>query len=496
METPAAVASSMVGVPGGWKGRRAVPDFLFSVLALVLVLTFGRVYSGFVQDDAYITYRYARNLAAGDGFVYNPGEPVLGTSTPLYALSLGLLSRMTGLSVPGIGNAAWLASLWLAALALYQAGLPAGRVFSALVSLLFLTNPFLSQMVGMEAAFLLALLLLAIWALTRNRLFIASSLIGALILTRYEMVLLAILLAAYQWFAFRRSPGWLIPAMAMTSLWLVYAALVFGSPIPLSATAKLVTSRVPFVIGFFFYAYQSITQVGWLAAQTIICLVGVLVLCLRKDAPAAYALLLVWGAVYFAIAATLAGSFPWYYAPLLPAIAIATIYGARYVSSVPLPRASGGAGAVGTLGPHPALFLLLGLALIAVNLTSWSRDWAGYGGGRRDHRFEAYRDISAWLLDNMDSGDSLAAAEIGYIGYFTNARIVDLHGLVTPGVHAWLPLGLEATTRRTVEAFAPDYVLIDAAGTPAEAYGLTAAYTLAATFDGHYEIFVRSRPGE
>ncbi len=33
-------------------------------------------------DDAYTTFRYARNLVNGLGFVYNPGEHVLGTTTP------------------------------------------------------------------------------------------------------------------------------------------------------------------------------------------------------------------------------------------------------------------------------------------------------------------------------------------------------------------------------------------------------------------------------
>ena len=37
-------------------------------------------------DDSFITYRYARNILAGDGFVYNPGEAVMGTTTPLYTL--------------------------------------------------------------------------------------------------------------------------------------------------------------------------------------------------------------------------------------------------------------------------------------------------------------------------------------------------------------------------------------------------------------------------
>ncbi|MEP7359846.1 MAG: hypothetical protein ABI847_21525, partial [Anaerolineales bacterium] len=47
-------------------------------------------------DDAYITFRYARNIASGVGFVYNAGERVLGTTTPAYALFLALMSKLSG----------------------------------------------------------------------------------------------------------------------------------------------------------------------------------------------------------------------------------------------------------------------------------------------------------------------------------------------------------------------------------------------------------------
>ena len=40
------------------------------------------------SDDAYISYRYARNLAAGEGLVFNPGERVEGYSNLLYVLLL------------------------------------------------------------------------------------------------------------------------------------------------------------------------------------------------------------------------------------------------------------------------------------------------------------------------------------------------------------------------------------------------------------------------
>jgi len=39
-----------------------------------------------IFDDAYITFRYAGNILDGQGFVYNPGEPVYGASSPLYTI--------------------------------------------------------------------------------------------------------------------------------------------------------------------------------------------------------------------------------------------------------------------------------------------------------------------------------------------------------------------------------------------------------------------------
>lgn len=63
-------------------------------------------YGPCLVDDAFITFRYAENMAAGHGLVFNPGEPVLGTSTPLMTILLGML-KLIGIDVPlaarGIG---------------------------------------------------------------------------------------------------------------------------------------------------------------------------------------------------------------------------------------------------------------------------------------------------------------------------------------------------------------------------------------------------------
>src|SRR2546421_2455442 len=75
----------------------------FALSAMVALLA--RVLTGpHPIDDAYITFRYARNLAEGLGLVYNPGEWVLGTTAPLWAILLGAGYRV------GLTDLPWLAT--------------------------------------------------------------------------------------------------------------------------------------------------------------------------------------------------------------------------------------------------------------------------------------------------------------------------------------------------------------------------------------------------
>ncbi len=65
--------------------RRRLAALALPAVAAILA----RVLTGpHTIDDAYITFRYARNFAEGLGLVYNPGEWVLGTTAPLWAVVL------------------------------------------------------------------------------------------------------------------------------------------------------------------------------------------------------------------------------------------------------------------------------------------------------------------------------------------------------------------------------------------------------------------------
>ncbi|MBA3533994.1 MAG: hypothetical protein H0T73_18900, partial [Ardenticatenales bacterium] len=49
-----------------------------------------------------------------------------------------------------------------------------------------------------------------------------------------------------------------------------------------------------------------------------------------------------------------------------------------------------------------------------------------------DARAPGYLATAAWLRANTSPADQVAVVEIGYLGYFTENRIVDLVGLVEP----------------------------------------------------------------
>ena len=72
-----------------WLSRRQgrLPSWLVLLPGLVVIGAMAIVVSTQV-DDAYITYRYAHNFAAGHGPVYNPGERVEGYTSPLWLLLL------------------------------------------------------------------------------------------------------------------------------------------------------------------------------------------------------------------------------------------------------------------------------------------------------------------------------------------------------------------------------------------------------------------------
>lgn len=88
-------------------------------LSTILVRVIFHWLTNFTFDDAYITFRYVENLVAGDGFVYNKGEHVLGTTTPLFTLLLSIV-RVLGFKIEHASMLVSLMSSGLIAVVLYR----------------------------------------------------------------------------------------------------------------------------------------------------------------------------------------------------------------------------------------------------------------------------------------------------------------------------------------------------------------------------------------
>ena len=165
----------------------------------------------FTIDDAYISFRYARNLLEGHGLVFNPGERVEGYTNFLWVLELAALWRLSG--VPPDVYAPWLSVLCTAATiatvlwwAFHLPGIKARRL-TAWMALGFLCASAAfgvwTSGGGLETRQFTLFVALAV-ALTSARphgraaLLLASASLGAAALTRPEGSLFA--LCCFAWF--------------------------------------------------------------------------------------------------------------------------------------------------------------------------------------------------------------------------------------------------------------------------------------------------------
>lgn len=222
------------------------PRLALAVLALALA-GLCTAFAGGLIDDAYIVFRYADNLLAGHGAVFNPGERVEGFTSPLWLFLLAGC-RASGLpyetAVTLLGAACALATLVPAhALTLRTASSPALALLLG-PGLLALHPSFALWAVhGLETPLFVLIVTGAAWAWsldTRRSALLAGLLLGLGFWIRPEAPLLALLLAACALARGERSrAARLVAGFAALALLLVAARLAYyGAWVPNTYHAK------------------------------------------------------------------------------------------------------------------------------------------------------------------------------------------------------------------------------------------------------------------
>lgn len=427
-------------------------------------------------EDAYITFRYARNIAQSNGFVYNVGERVLGTTSPLQALLLAGLGISFGpdripvlasVVVPPFGIAAGvLTFLAMRRLGASAAGAAVGLLFFYLHPVVMRTS-----LGGMETPLVLFLMGLSLYFLAQRRAAAAALSVGLLALCRIDGLIWGGLVVAVTLLSDYRRP--LRQALGFGSVvapWLLFSWLYFGSPVPNSMLAKgvvrpgrehLLTNPLHFSrLSRFYLSGLTLSMNDWLVVASL-CLIALGVLAAVRTRRRELLLLPAFLAIYPVVMYLgRAPMFEWYLAPML--LCSLPLIGVGLSQMVGLVL-SGKARRPVRMG---ALVCLVALAVVALPAVVREAKTMPRRVARarsvQQNEFGLRRAVGLWLRQHTPEHASVAMEGIGYQGYYSERRVIDMAGLVTPKV-----IGYNASTGSNGTVFKhittelqPDYIVL------------------------------------
>lgn len=239
------------------KKSRLICFFLIGVFIFALV---ARIIPGpRTIDDSFITFRYSRNILAGNGFVYNQGEHILGTTTPLYTLLLSFIAFFTGnINAPFPWIALVINAFADAAtcILLFQICKRYRFPFAGIsLSMVWAIAPYSVTFAigGLETSIYVLLLVSVLYCVIHNQFFLAALFAALSLLTRPDALIFIGLLFISRLYSFlSTSPknySSLLKEFGIFLIsvlpWVIFSSYYFGSPIPHSILAKSVTYLLP-----------------------------------------------------------------------------------------------------------------------------------------------------------------------------------------------------------------------------------------------------------
>jgi hypothetical protein len=203
---------------------------------------------GYTPDDTYIYLRYAKNLAAGDGFSFNPGQPSYGFTSPLWLLLItgGVKCAVDpALAAKALDLLCASLSLVVMFFLMYEMARDVVTALSATACLSF-SGWFLRWAgTGMESSLAVLILLSVFLCMMRNQYLLATVLLALLTLTRPEGGLLLpfalvdlVINSHSRRYAINMAAALVLVYVALLLPWYLVAYSTFGTLSPNTAVAK------------------------------------------------------------------------------------------------------------------------------------------------------------------------------------------------------------------------------------------------------------------
>ena len=379
----------------------------------------------FVSDDAFISLRYAANLLAGHGLVFNPGERVEGFTSPLWTLLLAgfgacgfdLLeaARALGLlcSVLALPTTYWLAR---------QCG--AARPTALIAPALLACNGSFACWAasGMETPLFVGLIAAAFATALAGGYWTSASLAAAAALARPEGLLVLFVLGLYQRLPAKRGEGrsclpWLLVGGGPYALFLGFRRWYYGDWLPNTYYAKTGGGWAQIQRGLDYLRDYAADHEG------LLLLVGLAVFALLRRTAGLRLVAVGWLLFWLAVAWMGGDGLPMYRFALAPLPLFAAL-AAALVSDLARPslwegRKSGA-----------ALAVVLGCAWAYVH-GSPPRLKSHYSAYQFQQQVEIPRwtRVGQWLAASAPAGASIAVVPIGAVAYYSKLEVRDMLGL-------------------------------------------------------------------
>ena len=431
---------------GRGRGFKSI-DYMIPAACAVLMIILILPLAGSITDDTYIHMQYAKNLAEAGELSFNRGDPTYGATSPLWVFSLALVHRVGG------DMLVWtrVLSLFFGLASIFMVyrlvlALDMNRQAAAAAALIMASEAWLVRWsaVGMETS-LAVFMVITVFAaspgvvVSYTRSFLFGFLMFLAFLVRPEAMLL-FPLAVFSFLIIRDDRplsmrfAWLLVFVPGLIIWLIIIKGHTGTFFPLTAGAKQGHIEFSTIL-----LKRLVVPAKILAASVGIPVAAIILLLvkgLRRERKLLYIdnagnracifLILMWilalPVAYVLIDFQILSR---YLVPVSPAVIVLGVLAVSRLSGRYLKTPSVGRWVMAGFTAAVIIQNILFLNLVVVNPTK------EFSKGIQD----VLVGMGIYLSENSDPGDVIAAPDIGAIGYYSNRRILDLGGLVTPGIN-------------------------------------------------------------
>jgi hypothetical protein len=446
-------------------------SILLAVAVFVFALAAGWGFRHYYWDDPYIISVYARNIINGNGFAFNVDERIFGTTTPLYTLLISLVGFL-GADLPLASNIIGILCTALLSVTLFYGFYSEGRKLAGLICaslVLLLKQSYIFT--GIETYLYAFLIYCTIAFYCRKKFLSAALLAGLAILTRYDGILLVLVIVVAYYLEYKKFP-WRYASLflVITVPWFIFAYIYFGDFLPQTFYAKrgLISSSQYFNE----YIVRGIGGRILSNAQHLLPLPALLL-------PLIGIILGLWRSKFFRLcfmyAALLAVGYtivasedPWHTYPVMVTSLLCLGYGIDQVGSF-----------AGKFAGSPVFKRIIHVALSgAVCFPIVIAEFVDLEKAQKSYyrefiygpRHRAYREAAAWLNKNAPSRSTVLTMEPGTIAYYSDCIFYDYWGLVSRR-------GWKVSWREADKSLKPDFV-IWTDYEPEDRYPVPKGYTL------------------